>query len=95
MRSSQATHSQTADRHRIHHGDKDDIIPLQASQQMVDALEKAGAEEIQFTRYPELMHDSWTAAYNNPDVYRWMLDRRRQVQGDEKVVPDANKTTVA
>ncbi|ETN41080.1 uncharacterized protein HMPREF1541_03015 [Cyphellophora europaea CBS 101466] len=81
--------------HWIHHGDKDDIIPLQASQQMVDALEKAGAEEIQFTRYPELMHDSWTAAYNNPDVYRWMLDRRRQVQGDEKVVPDANKTTVA
>jgi len=44
---------------------------------MVEALEKAGAD-VQFTRYPELMHDSWTAAYSNLEVYRWMLNCRRK-----------------
>lgn len=61
---------------------------------MVRALEKAGAPEVEFTRYPDLMHDSWTAAYANIDVYRWMLRHKRQVKGDEKVVPEENKVAV-
>ncbi|KAI8626045.1 alpha/beta-hydrolase [Xylariaceae sp. FL1651] len=76
--------------HWVHHGDLDDIIPLEASKRMVDALHNAGAASVQFTRYPNLMHDSWTAAYNNPKIYRWMLDTRRHVKGDEHVVPDGN-----
>jgi len=61
---------------------------------MVDALEKAGAPEVKFSWYPELMHDSWTEAYNNIEVYQWMLSRRRQVKGNEKVVPEENKVVV-
>ncbi|EHY55940.1 hypothetical protein HRR83_006679 [Exophiala dermatitidis] len=80
--------------HWIHHGDLDDIIPLRASQKMVTALQKAGAPDVNFTRYPDLKHDSWTAAYNNPEVYRWMLGHRRQVKGDEEVVPVENKVVV-
>lgn len=58
---------------------------------MVRALEKAGAPEVELTRYPDLMHDSWTAAYSNGEVYKWMLEHKRRVKGDEKVVPEGNK----
>ena len=78
---------------RVHHGDLDDIIPLQASQQMVQALEEAGAE-VKFTRYPSLLHDSWSAAYSNLEVYQWMFDCKRAFKGDGIVVPEANKSVV-
>ena len=65
---------------------------------MVNALEKVKSPEdpaVIFTRYPDLMHDSWTAAYGNSDVFRWMLETKRTAKGDEKVVPDGNKSIVA
>lgn len=62
---------------------------------MVRALERAEAPEVKFSRYPDLMHDSWTAAYNDLEVYKWMLQHKRQVKGDEKVVPEENLVTVA
>jgi predicted peptidase len=80
---------------RVHHGDLDDIIPVRASQRMVKALEDANAQNLKFTRYADLMHDSWTAAYNDPEVYRWMLGHKRQVQGDEEGVPAANKVELS
>ena len=80
---------------RVHHGDKDDIIPVVASLKMVRALEDAKASEVRFTRYPDLMHDSWTETYNDLEVYKWMLQRCRNVGGDEKVVPDENKVAVS
>ena len=82
---------------RVHHGDLDDIIPVRASQQMVNAIEKVqrpGDPEIKFTRYPDLMHDSWTATYGNIDVFRWMLETKREVKGDEKAVPEENTILV-
>lgn len=57
---------------------------------MHDALKKAGAKEVQFKRYPALKHDSWTEAYANEEVYRWMLVQRRLRSGDEVVVPQEN-----
>lgn len=61
---------------------------------MVDALEKTGAPSVQLTRYPDLMHDCWTAVYGNPEVYMWMLETKRHVTGDEHVVPEENKVTI-
>ena len=69
---------------RVFHGDRDDIIPLKASQSLVTALEEAKAREVKFTRYADSMHDSWTETYNNPELYRWMLGHRRHVKGDEE-----------
>jgi predicted peptidase len=79
---------------RVFHGDRDDIVPLQESRKMVDALRKAGAEEVKFTRFEELMHDSWTAAYNDVEVFKWMFEHRRHEKGDERVVPEENKVEV-
>jgi hypothetical protein len=71
---------------------------------MVDALDRAGSTtttdprtdaSVIFTQYPDLTHDSWTAAYGNPEVYKWMLRNRRHVKGDEHVVPEENKVIVS
>lgn len=78
----------------MHHGDKDDVVPLKASRQMVDALNRAGAPEVNFTKYPNVMHDSWTAAYGDIEIYQWMLNHKRSAKGDEKIVPEANKITL-
>jgi len=58
------------------HGAKDPAVPLQRSQQMIDALKKRN-NEVKFTIYPEALHDSWTATYNNPEVYDWLLQHKR------------------
>jgi predicted peptidase len=32
---------------------------------------------VKFTVFPDADHDSWTAAYDDPELYRWLLDQRR------------------
>jgi predicted peptidase len=61
----------------VFHGAKDPVVPLSASKSMVDALEAAGAPEVKFTVYPEAGHDSWTETYNNPELYDWLLSKKR------------------
>ncbi|HOA75303.1 MAG TPA: prolyl oligopeptidase family serine peptidase [Phycisphaerae bacterium] len=58
------------------HGELDDVVPIARSRAVVQALEQQGAKP-RFTVYPDARHDSWTATYNNPRVYRWMLQQRR------------------
>jgi predicted peptidase len=58
------------------HGAKDTVVPLERSQRMIDALTKEGAEP-KFTIYPEAAHDSWTAAYDDPALYEWLLAQKR------------------
>jgi predicted peptidase len=60
----------------VFHGAKDYIVPLIRSQEMVDALKKAGGN-VKFTVYPEAGHDSWTETYNNPDLYKWLLEQSK------------------
>lgn len=58
------------------HGAKDKGVPLERSQEMVDAMkEKGGAPKL--TVYPEAGHDSWTETYNNPAFYEWLLAQKR------------------
>jgi predicted peptidase len=61
----------------VFHGAKDTAVPLKASEDMVDALKKAGGEP-KFTVYPEAGHDSWTESYNNPELYKWLLAQQRK-----------------
>ena len=58
------------------HGAKDKGVPLERSQIMVDELKAKGGEP-KLTIYPEAGHDSWTATYNNPELYKWLLAQRR------------------
>jgi predicted peptidase len=60
----------------VFHGGRDPTVPLQESQKMVDALKKNGSD-VQFTIYAEAKHDSWTEAYNTPELYAWLLQQKR------------------
>ncbi|MHB8973050.1 MAG: carboxylesterase family protein [Pirellulaceae bacterium] len=61
------------------HGAKDSVVPLAASERMVEALKKANGT-VKFTVDPEADHDSWTAAYDNPELYTWLLAQQRASQ---------------
>jgi predicted peptidase len=56
------------------HGAEDDIVPLEESQAMVDALEACGGN-VRFTVYPHAGHDSWTQTYANPLLYAWFHEQ--------------------
>lgn len=60
----------------VFHGAKDDIVPVEESQVLVNALTKLGSN-VRFTVYPEAGHDSWTETYNNPELYAWLLRQKR------------------
>jgi dipeptidyl aminopeptidase/acylaminoacyl peptidase len=61
----------------VFHGAKDPAVPLERSEKMVEALKKNG-NDVQFTVYPEAGHDCWTETYDNPKLYEWLLQQRRQ-----------------
>lgn len=61
----------------VFHGAKDDVVPLLRSKEMVDGLKELGSD-VKFTIYPEATHDSWTATYNNPELYEWLLLQKKK-----------------
>jgi predicted peptidase len=58
------------------HGARDNVVPLRESQEMVDAVKRAGGDA-KLTVYPDAGHDSWTATYDNPQLYEWFLSHRK------------------
>jgi len=60
----------------VFHGAQDKTVPPERSKAMVEALKAAGGQP-QFTLYPDAGHDSWTATYNNPELYEWLLKQKR------------------
>jgi len=63
----------------VFHGAKDKVVSLKSSEDMVDALKKAGGN-VKFTVYPDAHHDSWTETYSNPELYEWFLRHRLTVK---------------
>ena len=60
----------------VFHGAKDPIVPLSRSEVMVQSLEKLKGN-VKFTVYPDASHDSWTATYDNPEVWEWLFQQKR------------------
>lgn len=60
----------------VFHGEKDNTVPIERSKEMVAAIKAAGGNP-KFTYYPEAGHDSWTETYNNPELYKWLLEQKR------------------
>ena len=59
------------------HGAKDPVVKLEESEKMVNAFKQIGNKTIKLTVYPEATHDSWTETYDNPELYKWLLEHRR------------------
>jgi predicted peptidase len=58
------------------HGAKDTGVPPERSQIMIDELKKNGGHP-KLTIYPEAGHDAWSATYDNPEFYKWLLAQKR------------------
>ncbi|PKP35707.1 MAG: phospholipase, partial [Bacteroidetes bacterium HGW-Bacteroidetes-15] len=46
------------------------------SDNVVKELE-ANGQNVRYTRYPNTGHDAWTETFDNPDLYKWMLEQVR------------------
>lgn len=62
---------------RVYHGAKDTAVPLKRSEEMVEAVKKAGGKSIELFVDPEAGHDSWSKPYGDPQFYAWLLQHRR------------------
>lgn len=58
------------------HGAKDSVVPLEESEEMVEAINARGGNA-KLTIYPDAGHDSWTKSYDNQELYDWLLEHRR------------------
>jgi len=56
----------------VFHGEKDEVVPPEESISMVNALNALGSP-VKFTLFPDADHDSWTDAYNDPELWEWMM----------------------
>jgi len=61
---------------RAYHGAVDPVVPLARQQACVDALLAAGGKAT-LTVYPGVGHDSWTLAYQDPELLPWLLSQRQ------------------
>ena len=61
----------------VFHGAKDRVVPLEESEEMVNAIRKRGGD-VKFTIYPDAGHDSWTDSYDNQELYDWFLEHSKQ-----------------
>jgi predicted peptidase len=58
------------------HGAKDMVVPPSSSQALIDRL-KSCKGNANLTIYPEAGHDSWTATYDNEEIYNWLLNHNK------------------
>jgi predicted peptidase len=59
-----------------YHGDNDAVVKVERSRDMIAAIKDSGGTP-RYTELPGVGHDSWTAAYTNPDLYTWMFAQAR------------------
>jgi len=60
----------------IFHGAKDEIVPIDRGLKMIGAMKSAGSE-VKYTIFPDQGHSIVEPTYNNPELYQWFLQHRR------------------
>lgn len=59
----------------VFHGGADPTVPVTESQNMVAALKAVGGD-VRYTEYPGVGHDSWDKAYDEADLFTWLLAQK-------------------
>lgn len=60
------------------HGDRDDVVPPEGSFAMARAIRACGGRVSRLTIYPDLGHNAWDPAYDDPALYLWLLSQRNE-----------------
>ncbi|HUT32908.1 MAG TPA: prolyl oligopeptidase family serine peptidase [Planctomycetota bacterium] len=58
------------------HGDKDGVVPVSGSREMVEALKKAGGKP-RYNEFPGVGHASWGPAYATERLWEWLFAQKR------------------
>jgi dienelactone hydrolase len=75
----------------LFHGAEDNVVPPRESELMFDAL-KASGGRVRLWVYQGLKHDSWTRAFNEPELPRWLLAHRAEGVETGETASQAAKT---
>ena len=68
--------SMAGSRWQIFAAEKDDVIPIGRTKEIVEALIEAGAT-VSFTTYPDVTHDStWVHALAEPGLFQWLFPKK-------------------
>lgn len=59
------------------HGAMDDVVPIAGAANLIKQLQDLG-NPAKLVIYPDANHDSWTATYENPELYKWFLKQERK-----------------
>ena len=59
----------------VFHGAKDQIIPVQESDDMVAKLNSLGYN-VNYTRYKNVAHQAWVPAYKTEGLYNWFANQK-------------------
>ncbi len=62
---------------RAYHGAKDPIIPVEESRRMVEMVNRIGGQA-ELILYPDLGHNCWDRAYDDPNLWQWMLAQKKK-----------------
>jgi predicted peptidase len=58
------------------HGAKDDVAPAANAREMIASLRALGSP-VKYTEYPDIGHESWDAAFAEPELFPWLFAQRR------------------
>ena len=58
------------------HGDADTSVPVSESRKMVDAVRAINGDNLNYTEFPGLGHNSWDTVYGNEEYIAWLLRQR-------------------
>ena len=59
------------------HGTDDKVVPASGTEQVVEAIRKAGGTKIKYTSLEGVGHNSWSPAYATPELYAWFDQHTR------------------
>jgi predicted peptidase len=62
----------------VFHGTADTVVPEKYSTDMIEAIRAAGGKKVRYTSLEHLGHNSWSATYATPELYKWFNKHRRK-----------------
>lgn len=68
----------------IYHGEKDNVVPVERSRNIYEALKKEGAADVQYVEVPKVGHLVWNTAFRKRETWEWLF---KQVKGERKIPP--------
>lgn len=64
----------------IFHGDKDQAVPPEPNRELYKALMTAGAQDVTYSEYPGVGHNSWDNAFAEPKLLPWLFSQKKKMK---------------